>query len=155
MNWEAIGAIGEFVGALAVVLTLGYLALQVRQNTTGMRVAAKLEITKQFADYTDLLLLNPELLELNTKAMQGARLEGELEQAQFNILLVRASWYFSSMFFQYRAQTLSQEEWHESQVLIDMYCSSPGYREYWEENSYRFSPDFVDYIEERMAEIGE
>ena len=103
MNWEAIGAIGEFVGALAVVLTLGYLALQVRQNTTGMRVAAKLEITKQFADYTDLLLLNPELLKLNTKGLQGGRLEGELEQSQLNILLVRASWYFSSMFFQYRA----------------------------------------------------
>ena len=154
MNWEAIGAIGEFVGALAVVLTLVYLALQVRQNTTGMRVAAKLEITKQFADYTDLLLLNPKLLELNLKAMQGAQLE-ELEQAQFNILLVRANWNFSSMFFQYRAQRLSQEEWHESQVLIDMYCTSPGYREYWEENSYRFSPDFVDYIDERMAKIGE
>ena len=30
MNWEAIGAIGEIVGALAVVLTLIYLAFQVR-----------------------------------------------------------------------------------------------------------------------------
>ena len=34
MNWEAIGAIGEIVGALAVVLTLAYLALQV---TTAKR----------------------------------------------------------------------------------------------------------------------
>ena len=29
MNWDAVGAIGEIVGALAVVLTLGYLAIQV------------------------------------------------------------------------------------------------------------------------------
>jgi hypothetical protein len=27
MNWEALGAIGEIVGAVAVVLTLGYLAM--------------------------------------------------------------------------------------------------------------------------------
>ena len=27
LNWEAIGAIGEILGALAVVLTLGYLAV--------------------------------------------------------------------------------------------------------------------------------
>ena len=33
MNWEALGAIGEIVGAIAVVLTLGYLAVQMRQNT--------------------------------------------------------------------------------------------------------------------------
>ncbi len=32
MNWEAIGAIGEILGALAVVLTLGYLAVQVRHT---------------------------------------------------------------------------------------------------------------------------
>ena len=30
MNWEALGAVGEIVGALAVVVTLAYLALQVR-----------------------------------------------------------------------------------------------------------------------------
>ena len=43
MNWDAIGAIGEILGALAVVLTLGYLAIQVKQNTHSMKVAAKLE----------------------------------------------------------------------------------------------------------------
>ncbi len=32
MNWEAIGAIGEMLGAAGVVLTLGYLAFQIRQN---------------------------------------------------------------------------------------------------------------------------
>ena len=33
MNWEAIGAIGDFVGGLAVVLTLIYIAFQVRQSS--------------------------------------------------------------------------------------------------------------------------
>jgi hypothetical protein len=32
MNWEAIGAIGETVGALAVILTLIYLAFQIRYS---------------------------------------------------------------------------------------------------------------------------
>ena len=39
MNWEALGAIGEIVGAVAVVLTLGYLALQIRQNTPSVRAS--------------------------------------------------------------------------------------------------------------------
>jgi len=33
LNWEAIGAIGEIVGAAGVVVTLIYLANQIRQNT--------------------------------------------------------------------------------------------------------------------------
>ena len=67
MNWDAIGAIGEILGALAVVLTLGYLAIQVKQNTHSMKVAAKLEIDKQFTLYTDLLLNNPAMFELQIK----------------------------------------------------------------------------------------
>ena len=33
MNWEALGAIGEIVGAVAVVLTLGYPGVQMRQRS--------------------------------------------------------------------------------------------------------------------------
>jgi hypothetical protein len=37
MNWEALGAIGEIVGAVAVIVTLRYLAVQIRG---GMRIRA-------------------------------------------------------------------------------------------------------------------
>jgi hypothetical protein len=43
MNWAAIGAIGEIVGAVAVVVTLAYLAIQVRQNTRMMQREAHLD----------------------------------------------------------------------------------------------------------------
>jgi len=42
MNWDAIGAIAEVIGALAVLITLAYLAVQVRQNSTQLREAARL-----------------------------------------------------------------------------------------------------------------
>ena len=40
MNWEAISAIGEIVGALAVVITLVYLAIQIREQNRESRAAA-------------------------------------------------------------------------------------------------------------------
>ena len=36
MNWEALGAIGELIGALAVVITLGFLIAQLRLNTRAL-----------------------------------------------------------------------------------------------------------------------
>lgn len=39
MNWEAIGAIGEVVAAAAVIFTLIYLAVQIRQNTATIRIS--------------------------------------------------------------------------------------------------------------------
>ena len=40
MNWEAIGAIGEVLGAAAVVVTLGYMAVQIRQNSQAVKNSA-------------------------------------------------------------------------------------------------------------------
>ncbi len=33
MEWDAVGAIAELMGAIAVLVTVGYLAVQIRQNT--------------------------------------------------------------------------------------------------------------------------
>ena len=35
MNWDAIGAIGQMLGSIAVFVTLGYLAVQVRRIRPG------------------------------------------------------------------------------------------------------------------------
>jgi hypothetical protein len=45
VNWEAIGAIGEVVGAAAVVVTLVFLVLQLRQNTLALRQQSAREST--------------------------------------------------------------------------------------------------------------
>ena len=37
MNWDAIGAIGQMLGSIAVFITLGYLAVQVRQARTDLQ----------------------------------------------------------------------------------------------------------------------
>ena len=48
MNWEAIGAIGEVLGALGVVLTLAYLAVQIRQNTRSMEEGRRLALAQTY-----------------------------------------------------------------------------------------------------------
>jgi hypothetical protein len=38
MNWEAIGAISEVIGAIGVLITLTYLAIQIRSQNQSMRI---------------------------------------------------------------------------------------------------------------------
>ena len=40
MNWDAIGAIAETLGAVGVIASLVYLATQIRQNTSTVRSSA-------------------------------------------------------------------------------------------------------------------
>jgi hypothetical protein len=46
MNWEAVAAIGELLGATGVIVSLLYLAVQVRQNTRQTRLAAQQAVSR-------------------------------------------------------------------------------------------------------------
>ena len=50
MNWEAIGAIGEVLGAVGVIASLIYLAIQVRQNTRSVEAATYQSVAESMAD---------------------------------------------------------------------------------------------------------
>ena len=52
MNWEAVGAIGEVLGALVVTVSLIYLALQVRQANLQAQGSAHAD---WFINWNDLL----------------------------------------------------------------------------------------------------
>ena len=53
MNWDAIGAVGEIVGALVVVLTVAYLARQIRQESVASTSTA---MGAWLADYNSLIV---------------------------------------------------------------------------------------------------
>ena len=57
VNWEAISAIGQLVGALAVVISLIYLASEVRRNTRAKQLGAMRSMSD--ADFSRRLM-HPE-----------------------------------------------------------------------------------------------
>ena len=61
MNWDAVGAIGEMVGAAAVVASLLYLAVQTRSNARSLRANAIWDAETIFGNANNLAASNPEL----------------------------------------------------------------------------------------------
>lgn len=47
MNWEAIGSVGEVIGAIAVLTSLVYLAVQIRQNTRSLNTSSYAQAAEQ------------------------------------------------------------------------------------------------------------
>ena len=65
MSIMELGALGEFVGAFAVVATLIYLALQIRSNTNVEKAAALREVLDGYVDRNNVLLYqSPELTDM-------------------------------------------------------------------------------------------
>ncbi len=61
MEWQAIGAIGEILGAIAVLATLIYLAAQIKQNTASVVTATYESMMSGITDINLVVAGNPEV----------------------------------------------------------------------------------------------
>lgn len=87
MNWEAIAAVAELLGVLAVFVTLIYLAVQIRQNTAAVATATYESTMSGFNDINVVVASNPALaalLDLGCQNLDSLNVE---ETVQFNFLL--------------------------------------------------------------------
>jgi hypothetical protein len=64
MNWDAIGAIGNLVSGLGVIVTVAYLALQMRQNTLYLQRAEMNAGMSQFSAYRVAIMTSPDLAKI-------------------------------------------------------------------------------------------
>jgi len=99
MSWEALGAIGEIVGAAGVILTLAYLAVQVRQNsrllersTEATRVTADAAMVGNFNEWRETVIANPEVGDLFVRGMEDPAGLTPAERLRFNYLLATYGW---------------------------------------------------------------
>ncbi len=83
LNWEAIGAIGEIVGAVAVVITLIFLTIQLRHNTRSVDESRNATVSQlyQFRAnmHMDGMLRRAESSSLNIIQVEGKLQSGGLE----------------------------------------------------------------------------
>jgi hypothetical protein len=89
MNWDAIGAVGEAIGAAGVIASLVYLAIQIRASTRASAVQAKLQATRLLSEVMDSLIQTPELNDLYLRGLADL---GSLSKAWLRGPGLRAWW---------------------------------------------------------------
>ena len=89
MNWEAIGAVGEVLGAIAVIITLLYLTTQVRQNTRSIHAQTVSQVASEMQRNLSLMASDDALATAMIKAREGQELS-PLEEEKLR-------WWFRSL----------------------------------------------------------
>jgi hypothetical protein len=154
MNWDAIGAIGEILGAIAVFASLIYLALQIKQNTLSLRAAAKHSATSRQLDYFDTLIFHPDLRAVYRAGLKDFNSLGPDDRDVFGQLMYKAFFTFSEAYYEYRHAHLDERQWLESSEAIDWHLSHSGVQDWWRHPRRRaFPKDFVALVEKRLEKL--
>jgi hypothetical protein len=95
MNWDAIGAGGEVLGAIAVIATLLYLGMQISQTNRIAKSSVARELQQKYSDVYTLIATNAEIRGLVTKLRNSNYIiesEEEEEQLESFCLLLLGLW---------------------------------------------------------------
>ena len=85
MSWEAIGAMGSLLGAISVLLTLLYLAKQIKENSKLLTTSVYQTAVDGYNEMASMFLENPELAR-NLLMDKPAKLS-EVDAYKLNLIL--------------------------------------------------------------------
>jgi hypothetical protein len=144
VNWDAIGAIGEVVGGIAVVATLFYLAVQIRQNTQMSRAS----MTK------DLMLASRAAIMDNASNDRLAGIWAEIRDDFDDPDAARRYSFYQSYFRLYELQfNLSKQGLMDEtistsyELVVRMFTQTKHFDQYWSVARSQFHEDFAAYVD--------
>jgi len=130
MNWEAISAVGEIVSAAAVVITLIYLAVQVRQGTKATQAVSIQTASAQDQDFLLTVGADPLTARMWTKYLTDPDSLSDDEKMQGALLLGAVMRRLENIYLQKCLGSISEEGWQSRQSLFLGIAQSPGYSVY-------------------------
>jgi hypothetical protein len=147
MNWTAVGAIGELVGAIAVVVSLAYLAVQISQNTRAVRAATIDSAVRGIRDWIRPLIEDKKVAEIFRQGIENWDSLDDDGKARFLHLMLGFMKTVETLHYQYSKGQLDPSVWLGWQYVMTGYIQSPGGQKYWELRRMAFSSEFRDYVE--------
>jgi len=146
MNWEAIGAVSELVAALAVVVSLLYLALQVKSNTESARTSTYQSVVAEFGALNRTMATTPDLSMLFIRGMEDFEALSADEKARCSQLFFVCFHNFENMYYQYKKGYLEDDVWLGWRRIMLAYHARPGFQVWWSLRADVFSQSFVDFL---------
>ena len=164
MSWEAISTIAEIVGATAVVASLVYLAVQIRQNSKQVEEQVRALQLQAYdvagADFSALRLSissSPQISSVWRHAKDSYLKLGPDEQAQANELLTELMWAYQNILSRMRRMeegATDEELWKLAEINIGYWMSNRGFREWWRtERKTPYTEEFETLVDDVCSEI--
>jgi hypothetical protein len=151
---EALGNLGDFIGGIAVVVTLIYLAFQIRQNTSALETASRQAISEGYRE-SNRLRLDPGVGEAWVRGLASFPDLPFTDCHRFSTILVDEALFFQSVFTLRAAGQLDDITYEAYLTWFASVVATPGGTVWWETTGRPiYTADMVAAVDERLANGG-
>jgi hypothetical protein len=157
VNWEAISAITEVVGTLAILITLIYLSRQVRDGNRQAELEGMRYTLNGFNDYMNLVVQSKETANLLRRGRDNVDSLDEDEYIQFECLhlhlLNTMEGWCRSVEETARDETYQRTQEANMEEVVATWFTNPGARTMWAQYRNAF-PLLINTFDTALAKHG-
>jgi len=147
MDWNAIGAIGEILGATAVVFSLIYLGAQIRQNSNWLKASVVESAGNRAAEMISLVAGDAELSKLVQLGLANKTDEMSAdEKHRYSLLMQKAFRSNEVAFAHHKSGLLDSKNYEGIKTNLAIWFNSDLFEPWWENVHIIFNPDFVEMV---------
>lgn len=151
---DALGNLGDFIGGIGVVVTLIYLASQIRQNTTALRTASRQEIASGYRESNRLRLDPAASLAWVTGLSSFPNMPFEA-RSRFGTVMIDEALFFQGAFAIHESGQLEESTYTAYLDWFTSIVATPGGAVWWEETGRPvFVPGMVAAVDLRLSSGG-
>ena len=156
MNWDAITAITEIAGVIAVVVSLIYVGFQVRQNTQQLRHDNLLQSVRATLDANWLYHRDERAFEVFRNGVQSFDALNDKDKALFHSIVVDISFYFEVVRNMEQSGLVGKSAMLVNQRFLVGILATPGGREWLRlaEETLPMPPGALDYLKNALTDAG-
>ena len=151
VNWDAIGAVGEIVGALAVVASLGYLAIQVRAQNRESRLAAMHDVTTAYRE-TLANISDENIASVVSKAIDDSSSLPNAERLQLIGFVSNIFRIWEEAYLLHEAGRLDLRIWQTMLRQFNGYLGIKPFAEVWAIRKQYFDDEFREFVDSQARE---
>ena len=152
MEITPLAAWGEFLGGIAVVVSLVYLASQIRQNSKLLRASTASASVAENTSSSSLIAGDSELARIYWDGLMDRSSLSEADRRRFDPLLhiFFAGWNLEYQFAE--DGVIGPVVWENRRKGMSRLFQQPGMRQWWDEWGDTYGSDFVDFVDGLIRE---
>ncbi|MBL6690018.1 MAG: hypothetical protein ISP91_06465 [Pseudomonadales bacterium] len=154
MTLDEIASIGELLSGIGVILSLIFVGFQIRQNSVLLRRAANREAVTALGDAFRPAIEDAELAEILNRFQESYKNLNAVEQHRASLYQMVWIQQFELINADYKIGNYDEEPYEYFARAVAASCSTPGGKEWWQENRHILTPSAQKAIQDAIDKWG-
>ena len=151
MDWNTVNVVAEVIGSIGVILSLIYLAKEVKRGAKNLRTSMRDSTFHSLMEWNYFIMSDPDLAWVFQQGCENIESLGVKERARYVHVMYSFFKMFENIYLHYSDKSIDNSVWEHNRKILESYVVTKGAQHYWNKRKAIFDPQFQMYFDKIQA----